>query len=221
VLFGLGLAWALRRSLPALAAATAAALVILVPSYAAFGMPAVKALVARRNQASADNFYRALLPPGWTPHLALIATALVVAVAALALWRLPRALPDRPAIRPALAISAAWLFFWPYQLPWYDAMIICLLLLYPASRLDWLVLARLTAGTISNMPGDPYLHHGHLLNLADHWMVKVIAPILILASAVGLVGLCVSGRWKLQEPPGPPPPARAPLLPAAGPVSAG
>ena len=126
----------------------------------------------------------------------------------------------RPAIRPALAISAAWLFFWPYQLPWYDAMILCLLLLYPASRLDWLVLARLTAGTISNMPGDPYLHHGHLLNVADHWAVHVIAPIVILAAAVGLVGLCVTGRWDLQEPPGPPPPARAPLLPAARPVPA-
>ncbi len=220
VLFGLGLAWALRRSLAALATAAAAALVVLVPSYAAFGMPAVRALVARRNQASADNFYRTLLPPGWTPHLALIATVLVVAVAALALWRMPHALPDRPAVRPALAISAAWLFFWPYQLPWYDAMIICLLLLYPASRLDWLVLARLTAGTISNMPGDPYLHHGHFLNVIDHWAVHVVAPAVILAAAVGLVGLCVTGRWNLQEPPGPPPPARAPLVPAADPVSA-
>ena len=219
VLFGLGLAWALRHSLAALAAAAAAALVVLLPSYAAFGMPAVKALVARRNQASADNFYRTLLPGGLTPHLALIATALVVAAAALALWRLPQALPDRPAIRPALAVSAAWLFFWPYQLPWYDAMIICLLILYPASRLDWLVLARLTAGTISNMPGDPYLHHGHLLKVADHWAVHVLAPIVILAAAVGLVVLCMTGRWKLQEPPGPPP-DRNPLVPAAGPVSA-
>ncbi len=34
-------------------------------------------------------------------------------------------------------------------------MIICVLVFYPASRLDWLVLARLTGATIANMPGDP------------------------------------------------------------------
>ena len=112
------------------------------------------------------------------------------------------ALPDRPAIRPALAISAAWLFFWPYQLPWYDAMIICLLLLYPASRLDWLVLARLTAGTISNMPGNPYLHRGHILNCDRPLGGPIVAPAVILAAAVGLVGLCVSGRWNLRDAPG-------------------
>jgi alpha-1,6-mannosyltransferase len=220
VLFGIGLAWALRRSLTGLAAAAGAALAVLVPSYAAFGRPAVKALVARRNQASADNFYRMLLPHGLMPHLALLATALVLAVAALVLWRLPQALPDRPAIQPALAVSAAWLFFWPYQLPWYDVMIICLLLLYPASRLDWLVLARLTAGTISNMPGDPYMERGHWLRMTDHWAVHVVAPIVIFAAAIGLVVLCVTGAWHLREPPGRPPGARAPLRPADGPVPA-
>jgi len=35
-------------------------------------------------------------------------------------------------------------------------MAVCLLVLYPASRLDWLVVARLTAATISNMPGNPW-----------------------------------------------------------------
>jgi len=70
-------------------------------------------------------------------------------VAVLALRRMPEGALSQPAIRPALALSAAWLFFWPYQLPWYDAMIICLLVFYPASRLDWLVIARLTAITLS------------------------------------------------------------------------
>ena len=76
----------------------------------------------------------------------------------LALRRHARGRPARPAIRPVLALSAAWLFLWPYQFPWYDAMIICLLVLYPASRLDWLVLARLAAGTIPNTPGHPMAH---------------------------------------------------------------
>jgi hypothetical protein len=204
-LFGLAAAWALRRSLPALALAGAAALAVLGPSYAYFGTPAVRALLGRRNQSSADNFYRLFLPHGWQQALGIIATILVVAVAILALRKLPPGAAARPAIRPAVALCAAWLFLWPYQLPWYDSMIICVLVLYPASRLDWLVLARLTAGTISNMPGSPYLHHSHLLRITDHFAVRIMAPLVILAAAVILVGLCLTGKWKLRDSPGPGP----------------
>ncbi|MGP8000889.1 MAG: hypothetical protein ACLPKI_26735 [Streptosporangiaceae bacterium] len=215
-LFGLGAAWALRRYPAALAAAGAAALAVLVPSYAWFGMPAVKALLGRRNQASADNFYRLILP---THHfLGIIAAILVVAMAILAMRRLPPGDPARPAIRPTVALAAAWLFLWPYQLPWYDAMIICVLVLYPASRLDWLVLIRLTAGTLANMPGNPLLPHGHVLNLFDHYVVHVVAPLGILGAAVGLVVLCWSGRWNPPNQDGPPPgapDADAVLVPAA------
>jgi hypothetical protein len=203
VLFGLGAAWALRRSLPALALAGAAALAVLLPSYAYFGTPAIRALAGRRNQSSADNFYRVFLPHGWHHDLGMLATVLVVAVAILALRRLPPGAAARPAIRPTVALCAAWLFLWPYQLPWYDAMLICVLVLYPASRLDWLVLARLTAGTISNMPGNPYLQHSHLLLVADHFAVRVMAPMIMLAAALALVALCVTGRWKLRDSPGP------------------
>jgi hypothetical protein len=215
-LFGLGAAWALRRFPAALAAAGAAALAVLVPSYAWFGTPAVKALLGRRDSASADNFYRLILP---THHfVGVIAAILVVAVAILALRRLPPGDPSRPTIRPTVALAAAWLFLWPYQLPWYDAMIICVLVLYPASRLDWLVLARLTAGTIANMPGNPLLPHGHVLNLLDHYAIHVVAPLVILGAAVGLVALCWSGRWNPPDPDRPPPTApdvAEMLLPAA------
>ena len=217
MLFGLGAAWALRRSLPALALAGAAALAVLVPSYAYFGTPAVRALLSRRNQSSADNFYRLFLPHGWHHDFGMIATILVVAVAILALRRLPPGAVTRPAIRPTVALCAAWLFLWPYQLPWYDAMIICVLILYPASRLDWLVLGRLAAGTISNMPGNPYLQHSRLLGLTDHFAVRVLAPMVMLAAAAAFVALCLRGRWKLRDAPGPEhtalgnaePPARA------------
>ena len=216
-LFGLGAAWALRRFPAALAAAGGAALAVLLPSYAWFGMPAVKALLGRRDQASADNFYRLILP---THHfLGFIAAVLVVAMAVLALRRLPPGDPARPTIRPTVALAAAWLFLWPYQLPWYDAMIICVLVLYPASRLDWLVLARLTAGTIANMPGNPLLPHGHVLKLLDHYAIHVVAPLLILGAAVGLVALCWSGRWNPPDQDRPPPTgtnADEQLVPAAG-----
>ena len=216
-LFGLGAAWALRRSPAALAAAGAAALAVLAPSYAYFGTPAIRALLGRRDSASADNFYRLVLP---TAHfVGVIAALLVIAMAVLTLRRLPPGDPARPAIRPTVALAAAWLFLWPYQLPWYDAMIICALVLYPATRLDWLVLGRLTAGTIANMPGNPLLPHGHVLNLLDHYAVHGIAPLVILGAAVGLVVLCWSGRWNPADPAGPPPATPSPdevLVPATG-----
>ena len=203
VLFGLGAAWALRRSLTGLALAGAAALAVLVPSYAYFGTPAIRALLSRRNQSSADNFYRVFLPHGWHHDLGIIATLLVIAVAILILRLLPPGAVTRPAIRPAVALCAAWLFLWPYQLPWYDAMLICVLVLYPASRLDWLVLARLAAGTISNMPGNPYLQHSHLLLATDHFTVRVLAPMVMLGAAITLIALALRGRWNVRDAPGP------------------
>ena len=222
-LFGLAAAWALRRSLPALALAGAAALAVLVPSYAYFGTPAVRALLSRRNQSSADNFYRLFIPHGLHHDLGMIAAVLVVAVAILALRKLPPGAAARPAIRPAVALCAAWLFLWPYQLPWYDSMIICVLVLFPASRLDWLVLARLAAGTISNMPGNPYLQHSHLLLVTDHFAVRIMAPLVILAAAAAFVALCLTGKWKLGDSPGPrlsAPAEPGQLTPAAEPGSA-
>jgi hypothetical protein len=216
-LFGLGAAWALRRYPAALAAAGAAALAVLVPSYAYFGRPAVRALLSRRDSASADNFYRLILP---SYHLVgIVAAVLVIAMAVLMLRRLPPGDPARPTIRPTVALAAAWLFLWPYQLPWYDAMIICVLVLYPATRLDWLVLARLTAGTLANMPGNPLLPHGHVLSLLDHYAIRAVAPLVILGAAVGLVVLCWSGRWNPQDPADPPPAtpsADEVLVPATG-----
>jgi hypothetical protein len=199
VLFGLALAWALRRAPVAQAAAAAAALVVLVPGYVWFGPPAAKALADRRNGSSADNFYQFFLTgPNWRSHLAVIAVVLVVAIAVLALRRLPAGAQARPAIRPALALSAAWLFFWPYQLPWYDAMIICVLVFYPASRLDWLVMARLAAGTLPNIPGNPHAPPG-MVGTLHHAFVVTFAPLVLLFAAIGLVVLCLSGRWKLRE----------------------
>ena len=80
---------------------------------------------------------------------------------------------------------------------------------------NWLVLARLAAGTIANMPGNPYLRHSDLLLVSHHLAVRVLAPAVMLAAAIALVALCVTRRWKLRESPGPEPSgmAGAPLDP--------
>jgi hypothetical protein len=209
-LFGLGLAWTLRRSPARLAAAGAAAIVTGVPGYLGFGLPAVRALADRRSMTSVDTFYRFLnFDPHWQSHVTPVAAVLVAAVALLALRRMPAGAAARPAIRPALALSAAWLFLWPYQFAWYDVMIICLLVFYPASRLDWLVLGRLAAGTIPTIPGNPptvmLAGTSHTVILFHDAFVYALAPLVLLAAAAGLVALCLSGRWDLRDPGVPPP----------------
>jgi hypothetical protein len=203
-LFGLGLAWALRRSLPGLLAAAAGALAILGPTYAWLGKPAILALAARGDKTSQDSFYRFADLTNWK-YLIVLAVLLFIGIAVLLMRRMPAAQPLRPAIHPALAISLAWLVIWPYQLPWYDAMIICLLALYPASRLDWLVIARLGVATIANIPGNPNGISGGTMRAADVFLVHGVAPAVLLACAIGVVVLAVSGRWGIQADPGPQP----------------
>jgi hypothetical protein len=115
----------------------------------------------------------------------------------LLLWRLPEANPDRPAIRPALALSLAWLLTWPYEFPWYDTMAFCLLGLYAASRIDWLMVAQLTAGLVISLPGldGQSVRTPSLLSLT-HWDSVLVVPLLRLGVLAGIVFLCLSSRWR-------------------------
>jgi hypothetical protein len=203
LLFGVGLAWAARRSVAAWLGAGAGAAVVLLPTYAWFGPPAARALLQRDSAASVDNYYQLFVGSHnrMFPHQLLLAGVLLAAVALLLLWRLPDGVADLPAIRPALAVGLAWLFIWPYQLPWYDAMVFCLLVLYPASRLDWLVVARLTAATFALMPGNAGFPPEHLLAVITSDSLFWWAPTVLLAAAVALVWLCLSRRWKMRRPP--------------------
>jgi alpha-1,6-mannosyltransferase len=196
-LFGLGLAWALRRSAPALLAAVGGALVILVPTYAWLGRPAVDALFARSDKTSQDSFYRFADLTNWR-FLIVLALALFLGIAILLLQRLPLGDKLRPAIRSTLAVSVAWLIIWPYQLPWYDAMIFCVLALYPASTLDWVLLARLGAATIGTMPGNPNGVPGTALRSTDVLLVHALVPVVLLACAAGILVLAISGQWGVR-----------------------
>jgi hypothetical protein len=201
ILLAGGLAWALRRSPAALLSAAAGGLIVLVPTYAWLGKPAFRALLARRDKATADSFYRLMVSHGLPHHLVFVAVLLFGLLAVLLLWRMPPGDRLRPALRPALALTVAWLFIWPYQLPWYDAIFICILVLSPATRLDWLVLLRLTAGTIANSPGVPAGPPGHALHLLDRYAIHTLAPAVLLAAAVALAALAVTGRWGVRYPP--------------------
>jgi hypothetical protein len=205
-LFGLGVIWVSRKSPLTLAGALAGFLVALVPGYAIAGWPAIRALAARTQGATSDNFYQLIYRPfGYAasatsaPVGLTVAAALVtVSLAALTLWRLPapEGLADWPAVRPALALSLAWLFAWPFQRPWYDVMVICLLALYPASRLDGVILARLLAGTTVYILAVDQTLAPHWLNTVFQDNVNYLAPAIRLAAVIALAWLCLSGSWR-------------------------
>jgi hypothetical protein len=79
-------------------------------------------------------------------------------------------------------------------------MAFCLLALYPASRIDWLALARLTAATFALMPGNAVTPPEHWLATITNDSVFWLAPVVLLAAAVALVWLCLTNRWKMGPP---------------------
>lgn len=214
-LFGLGLVWAARRSLGALLATASGALAILVPSYLWFGSRALTVLTNHRD-ATTDNLYRLFAHSFLRPSLAevdLVIVPVVLIVAVLLLQRLPDRLPELPAVMPAFALSLAWMLAWPYQRPWYDAAVLCLLVLYPASRLDWVILGQLAVGTGEFMPGMPSFppRHSWLAHALDV-QSNLIMPLARLAALLAVVALCVTGAWYARDRGPAPGPARAGVI---------
>ena len=204
VVFLVAALWALRRSPARIACLLGGWLWLTVASYAIAGWPAVKVLSQRGQQVTWDNLYQVIYRPlglagpigadnipGWVFPLAL---GLFIGVAALAFFRLPDRVPGLPAVSPALALSLAWIFFWPFQRPWYDVMIIALLALYPSSGLDAVVLVRLCFGAIT------YMEAGHIGHTAWFQQVQFIEGDWITSTvrfltAAALIWMCVTGRW--------------------------
>jgi hypothetical protein len=220
LLLGLALAWALRRSVPALAAAAAGVCVTLLPAYAWIGTAIFHNLGTRQGKVGADTFYQLIsatyrhtLPPG----ISLLVGLAFVALAALLIWRLPDAVPGLPAIMPALAIGIAWLFIWYYQLPWYDTMVVGVLAVYPASRLDWVVTGQLTAGTVALMPGTTAALHPHWVSRLSYLISFRLMPAVLFLALVALIWLCVSGAWNIAARPAAPRPDAPALERAAAP----
>ncbi len=206
-LFAAGAVWSVRRSPSAIAAVLAGWLAVVAPSYAIAGTPAIKVLFQRGNQITWDNLYQVFYRPfgiagglgsDHTPaHLVTVALVLCVAVALLAFFRMPDLVPGRPAVTPALALSLAWIFFWPFQRPWYDVMIIALLALYPRSRLDALVLIRLCFGAVTYMEAgllSQRLWLQHIQLFTGDWITSSVR----LLTAAALIWLCITGRWGIR-----------------------
>ncbi len=220
-LFLLALCWAFRRNIRELLLAVAGSLLVLVPSYAASGMAAIKAPVTRAANVTGYGFYGFYGP--FLHHLGLslkyaafVAAVLLIPVAWLTITRLPAGLPaggsggssplantagprEGQAVRAALALGLTWLLLWPDQFAWYSVIIICVLVFYPATRIDWLAIAWLTALTIADMPGrglHPTARLGSLPHVLQIQFLQHLAPLVMLVTAVALVVWCINGHWR-------------------------
>jgi len=206
-LFALGAVWAVRRSPAAIASVVGGWLAVTVPCYVIAGGPALQVLFRRGSQVTWDNLYQVLYRPfglagdlgsNQTPGVVHVgALILFIMVALLLLFRLPDRVPGLPAVTPALALSLGWIFFWPFQRPWYDVMIIAPLALYPRSRLDMLVLIRLCFGAITYMeaayvPQYQWVQQVQLIE--GQWVTSSVR----LLTAAALIWLCITRRWGLQ-----------------------
>jgi hypothetical protein len=198
-LFALAVAWVLRRRRMELLTAAAGALVVLLPSYLVAGVPAIKALAGRTTIGKGYGFYGLVFHHlGISRHYAVpVAIVLMIPLVWLALSRLPRA-DEYPAIRAGVAFATAWLFLWPEQFAWYSVLTICVLLFYPASRLDWIAVGWLGAITYVNMPGlgtVPGGTLGHTVTRIQSQNIDHVWPVAMLVGLIAFVVLCLNQRW--------------------------
>ncbi len=115
-----------------------------------------------------------------------------------------RTVPARPgawAFCAAFALAFAWLLAWPYVLPWYDSLGWALLALLPASRLDWLMLARTTGLALGYLPA-----RGIVMPAGLGWLETVvrtaITPVVLLVVTVALVAMLRPRRGSSPGQPG-------------------
>jgi Glycosyltransferase family 87 len=96
--------------------------------------------------------------------------------------------------RAALAFTLAWLFAWPYVLPWYDALAWVLLPLAVWSWVDWIMLARTAALAFGYLPA---IAHPVARFPADlGWLESVVrtgvTPVILAALTVAAVVACIT-----------------------------
>ena len=207
LLFGVGVAWALRRAPgQALLAALGAALV-LVPSYALAGRGALHATLAGAGNDSIarqdhSGPYVSLLGHLGLHHVTawyslIVPVVLILVLAVLGLWRLPENQASGAAVRAALALALPWLLLWPHLHEWYLTMAICLLAVFPAAAsLDWLVIPWLTLSVVLGMPGNPALHMGSVLGVVHKDTKHYLGLLPLIVVSVGFVALCLTRRWR-------------------------
>jgi hypothetical protein len=142
-----------RRRPKVLAALMAGGAVLLAAIYLPVGRGALRSMSSRLDHHS-DVFWP--IPHFVQAHQTLFTGTTAIAMivmAGLMLWRFPAPHPDLPDARLALVLALASVLASPFQYAWYDAIFFPLLALMPASRLDWLLVARCAVVSGIVLPG--------------------------------------------------------------------
>jgi hypothetical protein len=92
------------------------------------------------------------------------------------------------------AVALAWLFAWPYVLPWYDALGWAVLAVLPWSRLDWLLLARTAALAVGYLPARGTVTLPSGLGWLETVVRTGVTPPILLACLVALIVTLRPGR---------------------------
>jgi hypothetical protein len=202
-LFGVGLAWAARRSRLALAALGIGATVVTIPCYLLAGRASIAAVVGTARIAQVDYvpWYALARALHWhDPTTKINALGLIsfVLLGLILVRRMPPGPSDFPAVRVALAVVLAWLVVSPQQRSWYDAMIYPLLALMPATRLDWIVLIRSVAGALGDLPALVYRSELHPVWFSETGRIASVGIVPLTLTAVGIIllWLCYTNDWR-------------------------
>jgi hypothetical protein len=108
--------------------------------------------------------------------------------------------PADPGVRLALAFCLAWIITTPVYYPWYEMMILPLLALMPASRLDWPIVLRPVIAVFGVVPGAfPKFEPAWLSSITRDIVPSFIVKPGLLVLAVILV--IVAWRRSWNEPP--------------------
>jgi hypothetical protein len=215
-LFGAGLVWVVRRDPRRVLALVAGALVVLVPSYLAAGPHVFDQLRRAATYVSLATPWRMVLDPlisgagddGGRHIITGLAALAAVVLAALLFRALPGTDSDRPeldATRVACLLTVAWVLAAPYALPWYDALVWAPLAVLPASRLDLLLLARTFVLALAYVPGRTVTLLPDDLRSVTLGFRSDVAPWLVLALVLSVLGLAASRRLASDPTPAPRP----------------
>ncbi len=192
--------WAARRSPRALAGFAVGGLIGLVPGYLVAGRPAVDAVVHRGAHLSTLSLWASLrdvtghTPPQSTWLAIVIMLGLVVIFV--------RGLPDGDQdVRLALAFCLAWIISTPVYYPWYEMMIVPLLILMPASAFDWPIIVRALIAVFGVIPGAYPRYRPEWISVLSRSEIPslVIKPGLLVVSLILVV---MAWRRSRRQPPG-------------------
>ena len=202
VLFSAGPVWIKRRSPLSAGYLALGMAAILVPSYLVAGRIALSASLEQASTSPINYvpWFAVVKILGWSnmttfvDGLGLLCSAMLAFVL---LWRMPSGSADFPAARIVLALVLALLAVSPQQQPWYDIMIFPLLGMIPASRLDWIVIARSAVGAVAKLP--PLVSSA---SMRPAWLDQIVrtgqngfAPLALTVIIGWLLWQCFTANW--------------------------